>query len=293
MQALGRLAIPSTPPTHGRNARALRAGRGHEPAEIAAFDELHGEQQALVAEVLELVDLDHVRVVQTCGEVRLLDEHRAEAPRAAVGRQDPLEDEELVSALGAALLGQEDLGHAARAQAAHDLEVGDLWRRRRRGALDELDRSSLAGGRSGGYVLADVTPLRKSTSLHSLFRRPAAMVDSAANPTQAHRERHAREDAARRSAAVRAREEALGTLELLAPDRRVATVRHRRTGQPLPRCARASRWRTWAGCCSSSGFLTEEQLTRSLADLAKQKARRPALHGEILVGTGARRRRRR
>ena len=52
---------------------------------------------------------------------------------AAVGREDPLDDEELEGAFGAALLGEEDLCHSARAEAADDLELGDLLRRRGRG----------------------------------------------------------------------------------------------------------------------------------------------------------------
>jgi hypothetical protein len=50
--------------------------RAHQPAEVVAVDVLHREQQALVAVVRELVDLDDVRVVEARREVRLLDEHR-------------------------------------------------------------------------------------------------------------------------------------------------------------------------------------------------------------------------
>ena len=110
-----------------RDLRALAAcAAAHELAEVEALDVLHREEQALVAVVRELVDLDDVRVVEARRELRLVDEHRAEAPRRAVRRQDALDDEELVRALGAALLGEEHLGHAARAEAAQDLEVGEL-----------------------------------------------------------------------------------------------------------------------------------------------------------------------
>ena len=94
VEALGRL---------GDDPRA-EPGRDRVPFDRAAvirrprsqpFHVLHREQQALVADVLELVDLHDVRVVEARREVRLLDEHRAEAPRAAVRRQDALEDEEL------------------------------------------------------------------------------------------------------------------------------------------------------------------------------------------------------
>ena len=53
----------------------------HQPAQVAALDVLHREEQALVAEVLKFVYLDDVRVIQARGEVRLLDEHRAKTPR--------------------------------------------------------------------------------------------------------------------------------------------------------------------------------------------------------------------
>ncbi len=137
VQALGRLG--HHPRGHPwRHPGTLAPGRRHEPPEVTALDVLHGQEQPLVAEVLELVDLHDVGVVQTCGEVRLLDEHRAKAPRAAVCGQDALEHEQLVGALGSALLGQEHFGHAAGAQAAHDLEVRDLRGRGRRGSAGRV-----------------------------------------------------------------------------------------------------------------------------------------------------------
>ena len=43
-------------------------------------------------------------------------------------RQDALDDEQLERALGAALLGEENLGHSAGAEAAHHLELRELPR---------------------------------------------------------------------------------------------------------------------------------------------------------------------
>jgi hypothetical protein len=111
-----------------RDLRAVGARGRHQAPEVASLDVLHREEEPLVAEVLEFVDLDDVGVVEARREVRLLDEHRAEAPRSSVRRQDPLEDEHLVSALRAPLLREEHLGHAARPQAPHDLELRDLLR---------------------------------------------------------------------------------------------------------------------------------------------------------------------
>ncbi|MFT3766140.1 MAG: hypothetical protein QM820_11595 [Minicystis sp.] len=114
---------------HGRrDARALLPGRGDHPAEIEPLDVLHREEQPLLAVIGELVDLDDVRVVEPGRELRLLHEHRPEPPRRPVRREDALDDEQLVRALGPPLLGEEDLGHPARAQAVEDLEVGELLR---------------------------------------------------------------------------------------------------------------------------------------------------------------------
>ena len=105
-----------------RNARRFGLGGAHQLAEIEPLDELHREEQPLVAVVLELVDLDDVRVVEARRELRLFHEHRAKAARRAVRRQDPLEDEELVGALGALPPCDEHLGHAAGPEAPVDLE---------------------------------------------------------------------------------------------------------------------------------------------------------------------------
>lgn len=75
-----------------------------------------------------------------------------------------------------------------------------------------------------------------------------------------------------------------GTLDLLTPDKRSASVvfvagqpGKVRTSDPVAYLGRV---------LHELGFLTEEQLTRSLADLAKQKAAGPRLHGELLLGQG-------
>ena len=63
------------------------------------------------------------RRVASCASSTNIERKRRER---RVRRQDALDDEELVRALGAALLGEEHLGHAARAEPAHDLELRDL-----------------------------------------------------------------------------------------------------------------------------------------------------------------------
>ncbi len=118
-----------------RDTRRLRLRPAHQASEVAPLDVLHGEEQPFVAEVLKLVDLDDVRVIETRRQTRLLDEHRAKAPRRAVRRQDALEDEDLEGSFGAPLLGEEYLRHSARPEAAHDLELSDLSGRGRRREL--------------------------------------------------------------------------------------------------------------------------------------------------------------
>ena len=108
-----------------RDAR-LRFRGAHQLAEVEALDVLHREKEPLVAVVLELVDLDDVRVVEARRELRLFDEHRSEAPRGAVRGEDPLDDEDLVGALRASLLGEENLRHAAGPETADDLELAEL-----------------------------------------------------------------------------------------------------------------------------------------------------------------------
>ncbi len=138
----------------------LDFARRHEAAEIAPLDVLHREEQALVAEVLKFVDLDDVRVIEPRREVRLLDEHRAKATRAEVRGQDALEDEDLVRPLGAALLREEDLGHAAGAEAPDDLEAG------RSPSAARAGRSFSCGPRDhftsmrADYILASGAPTR-------------------------------------------------------------------------------------------------------------------------------------
>lgn len=76
-----------------------------------------------------------------------------------------------------------------------------------------------------------------------------------------------------------------GSIELFANDKRNATIlfldglpAKTRTSEPVAHLGRV---------LQDMGLLSEEQLTQSLADLAKAKAARPVLHGELLVARGA------
>ena len=75
-----------------------------------------------------------------------------------------------------------------------------------------------------------------------------------------------------------------GSLELFANDKRSASIlflegvpAKTRTSEPIAHLGRV---------LQDIGHLTEEQLTQSLADLAKAKAARPVLHGQLLVAQG-------
>jgi len=75
-----------------------------------------------------------------------------------------------------------------------------------------------------------------------------------------------------------------GTLELLAKDKRSASITLV-AGQPAK--VRTSEPVAYLGrVLHELGHLTEEQLTRSLADLAKEKASGSRMHGEVLVARG-------
>src|SRR5262249_14600613 len=110
----------------GWDPRPLRSGGGHELAEVEALDVLHREEQAVIAVIRELVNLDDVRMIETGRQVCFFHEHRTEAARRTERRQNTLDDEELECALRTSLLGEEDLRHSAGAEPAKDLEVGEL-----------------------------------------------------------------------------------------------------------------------------------------------------------------------
>lgn len=76
-----------------------------------------------------------------------------------------------------------------------------------------------------------------------------------------------------------------GTLELSTPDKRAATVLFA-AGRPAK--VRTTDAVAYLGrVLLELGFINEEQLTRSLADLAREKASGRRLHGEILAAQGA------
>jgi len=73
-----------------------------------------------------------------------------------------------------------------------------------------------------------------------------------------------------------------GTIELVTPDKAGTAAVHFLNGEPAK--VRTSAPVAYLGAVLRDlGYLTEEQLTRSLADLQVAKGRGPALHGELLL----------
>ena len=76
-----------------------------------------------------------------------------------------------------------------------------------------------------------------------------------------------------------------GTMELLTPDKRSAVVLFVE-GQPAK--VRTSEPVAYLGTVlKEMGLITDEQLTRSLTDLAKEKAAGRKLHGQVLIASGS------
>ena len=126
-------------------------------------------------------------------------------------RQDALDDEELEGPLGAALLREEHLRHAARAEAPDHLELGELKRRGARGwrapghvgkkaplSSAVVPRFSEPG--SEDSALASPPLARAKTGV---YIRPSRMADVPRRTAAADRRRDVRQDAARAGAGVR------------------------------------------------------------------------------------------
>jgi hypothetical protein len=97
-----------------RDAAALARGHGQEPPQIAALEVLEGEE-VLVADPADLEHLGDVDVLQLDRDLRLVDEPRDELRVLGQARQHLLDHAQLLEA-GQAVLGEEDLAHAAARQ---------------------------------------------------------------------------------------------------------------------------------------------------------------------------------
>ncbi len=111
-----------------RQTRAALLHGAEDPSEVGAVDVFHRQQQAALGVVGELVEVDEVGVGEAHRDVRLVDEHLAEALGARVLGEEALDDEALLGALRAALRREEHLRHPAASDAALDVEVSELLR---------------------------------------------------------------------------------------------------------------------------------------------------------------------
>jgi len=98
---------------HG-DGQLLAAPGGHveQVAQVLAGEVLHHQQQVLLV-LVDVVDLDDVRVSQRGRQARLVEEHLHEALVLGQVRQDALDHHELLEAADALLGGQQHLGHAS------------------------------------------------------------------------------------------------------------------------------------------------------------------------------------
>jgi len=97
----------------------------HDPPEVTPFEELHGDV-VLVAADAEIVDLDHVGVIELRREARLVEEHTDEFFVRGQVRQDPLDRHEPIEPGTVQLPGEEDLSHAACGELLDQLVVAEL-----------------------------------------------------------------------------------------------------------------------------------------------------------------------
>src|SRR5262249_538390 len=103
-----------------RHAPAELGALLQEAQEADALDGLHGEGEGR-ADLPEVEDLDDAGVVQAERDLRLVDEHADEVARARERRMDLLDDELLAEPLRDGAAGEEDLRHAAGADALLEL----------------------------------------------------------------------------------------------------------------------------------------------------------------------------
>ena len=91
----------------------------HDGAEVLSVDVLHRDE-VLTVRLPDVEDLDDVRVRERRRDARLVQQHLDERAVLVHGRQDPLDDEQLLEAGDALLDGEEQLRHPARRELANE-----------------------------------------------------------------------------------------------------------------------------------------------------------------------------
>ena len=106
---------------------------------VEAVDELERDE-VLAVLLAEVRDLDDLRVDELRGQLGLVDEHRDEGLVRRQVRQDALDDEQLLEAVGREDLRVEDLGHPASREALNQRVAPEL---RGKTCLLSLDRHQI------------------------------------------------------------------------------------------------------------------------------------------------------
>jgi hypothetical protein len=115
-----RVRVGQRPADAGGHVQAQRrrpddrrpVGALEDALQIPSVDQLQRQEVAPAGDA-QIQDLRDVAVLEAHRDVGLVQHHVAELGIGRIRRQDPLEDDELLEALGTVLGRQENLGHAA------------------------------------------------------------------------------------------------------------------------------------------------------------------------------------
>ena len=111
-------------------------------AQVLAVNVLHRDEVGAVDHA-EVEDLHDVRMRERGRDARLVEEHLDERLVLVHRRQDPLDDDELLEPADAALDREEELGHAARREPAHERVPSELAGKAREGRVTRRRRHLL------------------------------------------------------------------------------------------------------------------------------------------------------
>ena len=116
-----------------RQVRSLASELAENVPDVFAIYTLHGDE-VVVEMAAEVVHPHHVRMLQRSGQLGFIDEHVDEVHVVRDVRQDPLDYDELLVTTVRVSLRLEDLGHAARGDAIHEVVLSEYLGFERAGA---------------------------------------------------------------------------------------------------------------------------------------------------------------
>jgi hypothetical protein len=114
----------------GGHPETLTGAAGEDVEKVRPVDELHRDVPGPL-DLSELVDLDHVRVIEEAAHLRFCDEELDEVLVDGEFREDALDDEDLFEAAWPNASSTKDLGHAASADSLEQLVLSELDRKAR------------------------------------------------------------------------------------------------------------------------------------------------------------------